>query len=269
MANVIVLTDSVGLLSDLGLAFLFLLAGYEINPKSLTGGQGKRGLATWCVSIVLAFLVVRFTPFFSVSQIDGIALVIALTTTALGTLMPILKERGLTGTRVGESILAYGTWGELCPVLAMALLLSTRAEWKTVLILLAFVAISVIAAVVPAKAKKAGHGLFRFLTENAEGTSQTMMRTVVLLLVGLVAVSAVFDLDIVLGAFAAGFVLRYIIPEGDHGLEKKLDAMLNRQLYSQYKTAPTEEQREQARQEYLDRRGVPQSYRWTTPPWEL
>ena len=53
------------------------------------------------------------------------------------------------------------------------------------------------------------------------------------------------------------------------GLEKKLDAMLNRQLYSQYKTAHTEEQWEQARQEYLDRRGVRQSYRWTTPPWEL
>ena len=53
------------------------------------------------------------------------------------------------------------------------------------------------------------------------------------------------------------------------GLEQKLDAMLNRQLYSQYKTAPTEEQRERARQEYLDRRGVPQSYRWTTSPWEL
>lgn len=53
------------------------------------------------------------------------------------------------------------------------------------------------------------------------------------------------------------------------GLSQKIDAMLNRQLYSQYKTAPTDEQREQARQEYLDRRGVPQSYRWTTPPWEL
>lgn len=48
------------------------------------------------------------------------------------------------------------------------------------------------------------------------------------------------------------------------GLEQKLDAMLNRQIYSRYKTAPTEEEREQARQEYLDRRGVPQSYRWTT-----
>lgn len=225
LAGAIVLTDSVGLLSDLGLAFLFLLAGYEINPKSLTGSQGKRGLLTWGISILLAFAVVRATPFFSVSHIDGIAVAIALTTTALGTLMPILKERELTGTRVGESILAYGTWGELCPVLAMAVLLSSRAEWKTVLILLAFVAIAVIVAVVPAKAKKAGHQLFHFLTANAEGTSQTMMRMVVLLLVGLVALSAAFDLDIVLGAFAAGFVLRYIIPEGDHGLEKKLDGV--------------------------------------------
>ena len=53
-----------------------------------------------------------------------------------------------------------------------------------------------------------------------------------------------------------------------HGLENKLDAMLSRQLYSRYKTAPTEEQREKARQEYLDRRGVPQSFRWTAPPCE-
>lgn len=225
LVGAIELTDSVGLLSDLGLAFLFLLAGYEINPKSLTGSQGKRGLATWAVSIVLAFLFVHFASGLFINEIESVAVAIALTTTALGTLMPILKERDLMGTRVGESILAYGTWGELCPVLAMALLLSTRAEWKTVLILLAFVALCVLVAVVPAKAKKAGHKLFHFLTANAEGTSQTMMRVTVLLLVGLVALSAVFDLDIVLGAFAAGFVLRYIIPEGDHALEHKLDGV--------------------------------------------
>lgn len=225
MVGAIALTDSVGLLSDLGLAFLFLLAGYEINPKSLTGGQGRRGLATWVVSIVLAFLFVHFTSGMYVNELESVAVAIALTTTALGTLMPILKERELMGTQVGDSVLAYGTWGELCPVLAMALLLSTRAEWKTMLILLAFVVLCVLAAVVPAKAKKAGNRLFRFLTANAEGTSQTMMRAVVLLLVGLVALSAVFDLDIVLGAFASGFVLRYIIPEGDHGLEKKLDGV--------------------------------------------
>ena len=46
------------------------------------------------------------------------------------------------------------------------------------------------------------------------------------------------------------------------GLEKKLDAMVNREMYSKFKTAPTEEEKEKARKEYLDRRGVPESFRW-------
>lgn len=45
-------------------------------------------------------------------------------------------------------------------------------------------------------------------------------------------------------------------------LEKKLDKMVMRDLYGKSKTAPTEEEREQARKEYLDRRGVPESFRW-------
>lgn len=42
MVGAIHLSDSIGLLSELGLAFLFLLAGYEIDPKNITGHQGKR-----------------------------------------------------------------------------------------------------------------------------------------------------------------------------------------------------------------------------------
>lgn len=46
------------------------------------------------------------------------------------------------------------------------------------------------------------------------------------------------------------------------GLEKKLDAMVNREVYSKSKTAPTEEEREKLRKEYLDRRGIPENFRW-------
>ena len=46
------------------------------------------------------------------------------------------------------------------------------------------------------------------------------------------------------------------------GLEKKLDALVLRELYGKSKTALTEEEREKARQEYLDRRGIPDSFRW-------
>ena len=45
-------------------------------------------------------------------------------------------------------------------------------------------------------------------------------------------------------------------------LEKKLDRMVMRDLYGKFKTAPTEEERERARKEYLDRRGVQESFRW-------
>lgn len=45
-------------------------------------------------------------------------------------------------------------------------------------------------------------------------------------------------------------------------LEKKVDALVMRELYTQYKTAPTEEEKEKARREYLDKRGVPDSFRW-------
>lgn len=52
------------------------------------------------------------------------------------------------------------------------------------------------------------------------------------------------------------------LPSIKQGLEAKLDALVMRDLYSKYKTAPTEEEREQARKEYLDKRGVPEKFRW-------
>lgn len=53
-----------------------------------------------------------------------------------------------------------------------------------------------------------------------------------------------------------------LLPEIKKGLEKKLDALVMRELYTKYKTAPSEEEREKARREYLDKRGVLKSFRW-------
>lgn len=225
MFGVIQVSESVQLLSELGLAFLFLLAGYEIDPKQLGGHQGRVGLATWAATFVLAFAVITFVPYFKRHDMTGMAAVITLTTTALGTLMPILKERGLEGTPVGNAVVAYGTWGELCPVLMMAVLLSTRSQWQTFLTLAVFAVICAIAALVPAKARKAGNRFYRLVTKHSNISEQVLMRLTVLLLITLVTVSAIFDLDVVLGAFAAGFILRYVIPEGSQTLETRLDGI--------------------------------------------
>lgn len=46
------------------------------------------------------------------------------------------------------------------------------------------------------------------------------------------------------------------------GLQAKLDAIVMRETYSKYKTADTAEEREKARQEYLDKRGIHKNFRW-------
>ena len=46
------------------------------------------------------------------------------------------------------------------------------------------------------------------------------------------------------------------------GLQDKMDAIMRRRYYTDSKTAPTPEQRERARQAYLDERGVPEDFRW-------
>lgn len=51
-------------------------------------------------------------------------------------------------------------------------------------------------------------------------------------------------------------------PEIKKGLMDKMDSITMRLLYSIYKTALTEEEKQKARQEYLDRRGVPEKFRW-------
>lgn len=43
---------------------------------------------------------------------------------------------------------------------------------------------------------------------------------------------------------------------------KKLDSIIRRDLFTKYKTAPTEEQQEAARREYIEKAGISPSFRW-------
>ncbi|MBR4026426.1 MAG: complexin-2 [Lachnospiraceae bacterium] len=52
------------------------------------------------------------------------------------------------------------------------------------------------------------------------------------------------------------------VPEIKKGLEEKLEALVRRDLYTKYKTAKTEEEREQARKEYLDKVGIQRDFCW-------
>ena len=154
-----------------------------------------------------------------------ITLSIALTSTALGTLLPILKDAGLIGRPVGDHVLRHGAVGELGPILGIAVLLGTQGPLRSLVVLAAFALIALLVTVWSLRLQRRDARVLQLIRRGAATTGQTMVRVTMLLLVSLLAVATAFHLDIVLAAFAAGFVLRAAIPEGDEHLEARLEGI--------------------------------------------
>lgn len=217
-------SEGVEVLRELGLGMLFLLAGYEIDVEELVGDGGRRALATWVACLVAALGLVALVGATEAITAE-VAVAIALTSTAFGTLLPILKDSGLVDTKFGRALMNHGAYGELGPIVAMAVLLGSRGVVESILVLVAFFALAVVVHLFSARFSKEGTALLAVVRGGAESSGQTQVRLVVLLLVTLGVAAATFDLDVVLGAFAAGFVLRRLIPEGHKSLEHKLEGL--------------------------------------------
>lgn len=218
---------ALSLVSELGMAFLFLMAGYEIKPSELVGTMGRHASICWGISLAAAIALVSLTGFSRFTGMTGIAFAIMLTTTAYGTLAPIMRARDLTNTSVGRAVTAYGATGEVLPVIAVALMLSTRSLLVTVIVLVVFMLVCVRIAHLSTSTARIGARFRDFVRSSAGATTQTPLRLVVLLLVFLLFLAEVAGFDSVLGAFAAGFVLRVFFPDGSDELETRLEAIGN------------------------------------------
>jgi Kef-type K+ transport system membrane component KefB len=107
----------------------------------------------------------------------------------------------------------------------MAVLLGAHGALASVIAMLVFALIAILFALPPRWLKRDESRILELIRQGAETTGQTAVRLTLLLLVTLYYVAVEFELDAVLGAFAAGFVLRRAIPDGDAILETKLDGL--------------------------------------------
>jgi Kef-type K+ transport system membrane component KefB len=218
-------TGSIQLLSNVGLGFLFLLAGYELDLSLLRDHPGRLAMAGWVVSAMISVAAVAGLTAAGFVR-DYITIGLALTTTALGTLLPILGDSGMLSGRFGRYVLAAGAVGELFPIIAIALFLTKRAEYVAIGSLVAVALAAVALTVLP---RIAGADRVRAVVMKGErATAQTTLRWSVVLLLGLLVLAEKFGLDVVLGALLAGMVLRtWTRRTGiDVGpLEDKLDAV--------------------------------------------
>ena len=200
------------LLKELGLGMLFLIAGFEINVSSLRSRQGSTALVTWGVCFGLGMLGAALITGFSREVNTYVAVGVALSSTALGTLLPMLKS--------------HGAVGELLPVFAISLLLSSRSPGMAFVVLLAFMVVALVTALIPHRLFAHLPGLRQIIAAEANTTGQTILRLAMFLLATLIMCTALFDLDAVLGAFAAGIILRSLTPPAAlHLITRRLETV--------------------------------------------
>jgi Kef-type K+ transport system membrane component KefB len=208
--------------SNLGLGMLFFFAGYEIDFHRIRGKPIELGGAGWLLSVALAFGIGAVLT--SLGVIDSYLYVgSALATTAIGTLIPILRDKGELQTGFGTYLLAAGGAGEFGPVLLVTLFLSTDHPLHEAVILVAFIVLAI--GVALASVGLAWRG-WPALERTFETSSQLAVRVTVVLVFGLVLLASKIGLDVLLGGFVAGLITRMALQGHElHVFESKLTAV--------------------------------------------
>lgn len=193
--------------SDLGLGLLFFFAGYEIDMQRIMGQPLRLGLIGWLLSLTLAYTIG------GVLAASGIVLSLlytgsALSTTAIGTLIPVLSDTGELRTRFGTYLLAAGAVGEFGPILLITLILSTQSTAHNAAILVAFIALAVGVAVFAVRSSERTLPLFE---QTIEASSQLVVRWILVLVFALALLAFELGLDLLLGGFAAGIITRQVL----------------------------------------------------------
>ncbi|MFF3015290.1 cation:proton antiporter [Streptomyces sp. NPDC057939] len=218
--------DVIDVLSELGLAMLIFLAGYEIRFDQVKGDTLNRSVAAWLVTLVLGLTAGVLLAHGGGFE-KGVYIGTALTSTALGTILPVLRDSGDLGSRFGTVMMAMGAVGEFGPIIAMALLLSGRAPAGSAAVLIAFGVLTAAAVFWALRPKPPWFS--KVIATTLHSSAQFAVRLVFLLLVAMLALAEVLGLDVLLGAFAAGLITRLVLqgaaPESSEAVLSKVEAI--------------------------------------------
>ncbi|MFB6529597.1 MULTISPECIES: cation:proton antiporter [unclassified Streptomyces] len=211
-------------LSELGLAMLIFLAGYEIEFGKVRGDTLRRSVWAWLAALALGLAT---GVLLGGGYTKGVFIGVALTSTALGTVLPVLRDSGDLHGRFGSVVMAFGAVGEFGPIIAMALLLSGRGAAESTVLLAVFAALT--AGAVFWALRPRPPWFSRIIAKTLHTSGQFAVRFVFLLLALMLGASEALGLDILLGAFAAGLVTRLVLtgaaPESGPQILEKIEGV--------------------------------------------
>ena len=223
LLNIAHVDSVISALSQMGLSFLMFLAGFELDLARVRGRPLRLATLGWMISLGMALLTALALVTLG-TVLDAVVVGLALTTTALGTLLPILRDTGVLGGPFRRSHHGHRQRRGVRPILAVAILLDKRNAAVTGVLVLLFIAVAAAAAIVAARPYPPK--FIALLHRHLQSSAQLPVRVSVVLVLGLVYLAFRLGLDVLLGAFAAGIVVRLLIRGEDAPIIKgKLEAI--------------------------------------------
>ena len=216
----------VAVLSWLGLSFLLFLAGLEIDPGHLQGPLVRAAGLGFLLSLALATpIALGLGAAGWVS--DPALLVVVLSATALGLVVPVVRDAGGASGALGQTVIVAATVADVGAILALSLLFGAQGGPGSQTVLLLTFGVVVVAVALAAALAGRWRRLRRVLESLQDSTAQIRVRLAVVLLVALTALAARFGLETILGAFVAGVVISVLDrrPRDHPGFRPKLDAV--------------------------------------------
>ncbi|MGE4485997.1 MAG: cation:proton antiporter, partial [Oscillospiraceae bacterium] len=214
-------------LSDLGLAYLMYLNGFEIDFSEFKSKDNKKKnlkilficfimfLISLIISYIISYLLFRFgliqnTLFFT----------FLLSATAPGLLVPLLKEKNLSDTDFGQTLLIFSLMCEFLCLIAITLVSSSMEEgisYRSFLFIVVIASSVLLYAIARRVLNK-----YKFSAETFSGLHMEVRASFAVILI-LVAISQAVGAEIVFGSFIAGVIFSVISGRARDDLKDKVD----------------------------------------------
>ena len=212
--NLVAEDSWLSLLSLLGFIYLMFLSGVEIDFSAFRARGKRSGPNPLYISFILfaAILLLSFGLAYILVRLGFVSepylMTIIIATISLGVVMPVLKEKKLMETNLGQTILLVTVISDFVTMILLAVYLSVLSN-DTVKMLLLIVFFILVFVIYRLARSFAGKGLFALL---GKGTVQLGTRAVFALILLFVVLSETLGVENILGAFLAGVIVSLLMP---------------------------------------------------------
>lgn len=234
--NLVAPQATLDFLAQFGFVFLMFLSGLEVNPSALFVEGAAEGRPRWQRPLPLAVITFLLTLALAVGcgflftrmglARDAVLMGLILSTTSLGIVVPVLKERGITANPYGQTLLIMAMVSDFVTLLLLSLDVAILSRGLTLDILLFSLLLGLfVFAARLGQWTSSVPGLRRVWAELSHATAQIPVRGAFALMIAWVVLADGLGVEVILGAFFAGAIISISTPQGDTSLHEKLDAI--------------------------------------------